>query len=255
MARKRRENPEFIDCGFTVIVDSNEGAPYSLKGMSRRHSSGVSLPLIVPTVRKPLWCTDPVDIQIRHGRHVDTHKVGFADYSIVGLHRHVQIERKSLSDLFSTIAGRRGRFEAEIRRLDRDCKAAYVVIEADWPQISTYNCDGIDPAFDKTGNPLDSILTGSGSDDYGDLEMIVDSRQRKGKMAPSVVLGTITSWSMKYRNVHWLMCGNRAMGETITFKILQEFWDKVQENFYPDIDPDSLKVQECDGNSIKRPVR
>lgn len=254
MTNRKREVPEFLTCPFTVVVDSNEQAPFSFKGFSKKHSTGVSLPLIVPTIRRALWTMNPVDIQIRRGKHVDIHRVGLADYSILGLEKHIQIERKSLSDLFSTIAGRRGRFEAEIKRLNKDCKASYITVEADWTQISTYNCDGIDPAFDKTENPLDTILTGSGSDDYGDLEMIVDSRQRKGKMSPSVVLGTITSWSMKYRNVHWLLCGNRAMSETITFKILQEFWDKVQENFYPDIDPDSLKVQECDGNSVKRPV-
>lgn len=236
MARSRRPIPEFIQNPFKVVVDSNETTPYLFRGISRKHASGVSLPLVVDIVRKPLWATDPLDIQVRRGKHIDTHRVGYADYSIDGLERHIQIERKSISDLFGTIGGRRGRFEAEITRLDRDCKAAYVVIEADWPQISIYSGEGIDPAFDRSPNPVIETLFGNGPTS-DNLDVVVDSRPRKGKTQPSVVLGTIASWSMKYRNVHWMLCGNRAMGEAITFKLLSEFWEKVQEGYYIDIDP------------------
>ncbi len=250
MAKSRKKPlPDFVPCPFTVIVDSNEGAPYPFRGMQRRHSSGVLIPYTVNTVKKSLWSTNVRDVRIRKGKNVFTHAVGLADYSILGLERHIQIERKSLSDLFGTIGTRRDRFEAEIKRLHEDCKAAYVIIEAGWPDISIYNTTGIDRAVDHTGNPLDAILSEPVNDE--DLDFIVDSRERKGRMQPSVVLGVITSWSQKYRNVHWMPCGNREMAETLTFKYLSEFWDKVQEGFYPDIVP----VQQENGAMNVGPIK
>jgi hypothetical protein len=206
------------------------------------------LPYVVTTTKMALWAALIRDVRIRKGKHVETHAVGLADYSILGLEKHIQIERKSLSDLFGTIGARRDRFEAEIKRLHEDCKAAYVIIEAGWPEISIYNTTGIDRAVDHTGNPLDAILSEPVGDD--DLGFIMDSRERKGRMQPSVVLGVITSWSQKYRNVHWMPCGNREMAETLTFKYLSEFWDKVQEGFYPDIVP----VQHENGAMNVRPI-
>ena len=248
---RKKPIPDFIPCPFTIVVDSNEGAPYQFAGMTHKHSSGAVIPFIVSTVKKPLWSTMTRDIRIRKGKHVLTHAVGLADYTILGFEKHIQIERKSLSDLFGTIGARRDRFEAEIKRLHEDCKSAYVIIEADWAQISIYNTAGIDPRVDRTNNPLDAIFSEPAGED--DLDFIIDSRERKGRMQPSVILGVITSWSQKYRNVHWMPCGSRSMAETITFKYLSEFYDKVQEGFYPDIVPVQNEIGVSHVGPIERP--
>ena len=235
MARARKPIPQYLENGFKIIVDSNETLGYTFQGFSRRHSSGVRLPLAIELVHLPLWSTDRRDVTVGSGKRQETHSVGYADYSIEGLHRHIQIERKSLSDLVSTVAGRHSRFEAEIKRLHEDCLVAAVVIEATLAQISVYNTDASTEQVRE--NPLDGLIGGvggCGGFDQDDLSFEVDARPRFGKTSPEVVLGTISSWKQKYRNVHWEFCGNRSMAEMWTLKILQNFWDKWIEGFWDD---------------------
>lgn len=238
MARARKPIPEYLTCPFTIIMDSNEGLPFQFQGHSRRHSSGKKLPLVIQTERQALWAMDQRDVTISRGKKSETHRVGYADYSIKGLERYIQIERKEIGDLFGTIGGRHSRFEAEIKRLHEDCLVSAVVIEATLAQISVYNTDASTEQVRDSENPLDGLLVDDAdllvSDD---LEFTVDARPRFGKTSPEVVLGTISSWKQKYRNVHWEFCGNRSMAEMWTLKILQDFWDKVQEGHWPNIGP------------------
>jgi hypothetical protein len=108
------------------------------------------------------------------------------DYSIVGHEEKVSIERKSLDDLYSTLAGDRERFEREHERL-AECEFAAVVIEAPWPVI----------------------LGGS-------------SRSR---LNPSSIWHTALSWSVRYR-VQWWALEDRRTAEIGTFRLLEAWWHK-----------------------------
>jgi hypothetical protein len=164
---------------FTVVVDSNEGAPYQFQGLKQRTGDG-GKPIVVRTVQKAMWAM---------GRK--EHGVGLADYSIDGWEERVQVERKSLEDLWNTLSGRRAEFEKEIARLNRDCEYAAVVVEASWTAI-------------KAGIP--------GRD-----------------LAPESVIGTIRAWRQRYPGVHWLPMLDRRQAEVETFWILERFWLDHQE--------------------------
>ena len=151
-------------CPFTVVIDSNEGAPYTFKTM-RSDAGNI---LIVNTVHSPLW------------------RLGMADYSILGHEQHVQIERKSLDDLFATLGQRRGEFEAEIYRLNQRCDHAEVVIEGNLNDVKRW--------------------TGHGPH-------------------PNSVVGTVEAWQFRYPRVHWKFCGSRSDAERRTFKVLVTYWN------------------------------
>lgn len=176
-------------CPFTVVVDSNESAPYTFLGLENSKQR----PLIVKTTSKALWSVERKNIEVARVRGKRAPKivrfsarVGLADYCIDGHEFGIQIERKSISDLFSTLAGRRERFECEIKRLHDDCDMAYVVIEGDWPDILRY---------------------------------------RQSQLSPKSVIGTITAWEQRYANVHWRLCPGRAAAELMTYRILRRWWD------------------------------
>lgn len=170
---------EFEICPFTVVVDSNEGAPFQFTGIKGKKVSGERKPIVVRTVKKPLW---------NWGR--DVHGVGLADYSIDGIEDEIQIERKSVSDLFSTLGDRRDGFEAEIKRLNSHCIYAAVVIEGGYGHISSFHEHGPEP---------------------------------------SSVIGTILAWSQRYPGVHWIPAGSRDMAERLTFRILERYWNDKTE--------------------------
>lgn len=159
---------------FTVVIDTNEGAPYQFTGILGRSKNGVKLPQVIRTVKKPMWAMGRQEFG-----------VGLADYSIDGLETEIQIERKSISDLFGTLGGRRQNFENEIARMSEQCKVAYVMIEGSYGHIASFRDHGPEP---------------------------------------SSVIGTMVSWGQKYRNVHWITAGSRDMAERLTFRMLESFW-------------------------------
>ena len=146
----------------TIVIDSNEGAPFQFRDITEN-----KVPLVVRTIRKPMW--------------VD----GLADYSLEGFERQVQVERKSIDDLFGTLGQRRDRFQAEIARLHDTCDFAAVVVEADEFAIRCWQGHGPHPVS---------------------------------------VLGTIHAWQQRYHKVHWLLCRSRATAEVNTFQVLKRFW-------------------------------
>ena len=181
-------------CPFTVVVDSNESAPYTFLGLE----NSKQIPLIVKTTSKALWTVERRDIEIARVKGVRdpkivrfTEKVGLADYCIDGHEFGIQIERKSISDLFSTLAGRRERFECEVKRLHEDCEIAYVVVEGDWPDILRY---------------------------------------RESRLNPKSVTGTITAWEQRYPKVHWRLCPGRPAAELMTYRMLKRWWDDRHED-------------------------
>lgn len=119
--------PEFDMCPFTVVVDSNEGAPWLFRDLVAK---GTKRPLVIKTVKKPLWSMHRQGITVDGKLYVR----GLADYSIDGHEEHIQIERKSHEDLYGTLGDRRGEFEAELIRLS-ECRFACVIVECGWPHL------------------------------------------------------------------------------------------------------------------------
>jgi len=134
-----KAKPTIDICPFKVVVDSNEGGPFPFIGIKSRDHKDRDL--IIECVRKPLWCHEPREVEIKGAQH----KVGWGDYSIEGYESKLAIERKSIADLFGTLSSRRDRFEAEIKRLHEDCEFAAVIVEGDWSQILTWRGNGPDP--------------------------------------------------------------------------------------------------------------
>jgi ERCC4-type nuclease len=176
----------FRTCPFTIIVDSNETAPFPFAGFTTkgtRKNEPEKIPLIIPTERQALWALNRREVQIKG----ESYSVGFADYSIKGLEQQVSIERKSVSDLFGTLSSRRGKFEAEICRLHEDCEFAAVIVEGSWPEILVYRETGLNP---------------------------------------NSVVGTIVAWMQRYNKVHWVLAPSRAAAERLTFRMLERFWEE-----------------------------
>lgn len=166
---------------FRVVIDVNEGLAYRFADL-KTDGAKAGRTIVVSTITKALYQMGKESVQVNDKWY---HK-GLADYSIDGLEEHIQIERKSLEDLYGTLGGRRDDFEAEIARLNM-CDFAAVVIEAGWHDILF--------------NPPEY-----------------------SRLAPKVVSRTITSWSMRYPHVHWFTCAGRAHAEPFTFRLLEMFW-------------------------------
>lgn len=160
-----------------VAVDSREQAPYSF--------------LNIPRPKAGRRVTDGEWFEII----TEVHGLKEGDYSIAGTERLVAVERKSLADLYGTLAGGRERFKAEIERLESYDTAA-VVIEASWDEI---------------------IRPEHYHDDW------------KSRLDPRSVFGTIISWSARHPNIHWFPCSGRRLAEITTFEILRKAWDRAEK--------------------------
>lgn len=100
-------------CPFQIVIDTREQAPFSFEGLELgKHST----PMKVETVR---------------------HKLDTGDYSIVGYENRICIERKSISDLVSTIFHDRDRFIQELKRMQHMDFSA-IMVEADWKDVLYY---------------------------------------------------------------------------------------------------------------------
>jgi ERCC4-type nuclease len=148
---------------FVVLIDDREGLPYSFIGCDPKR--------IVLTNRKRL-------------------KTG--DYSLKEYENEINIERKTLEDLFSTLGQERERFKEEFERLNQSVFAA-VVIEASLEEVL---------------NP---------SEFHQDWHSLLNSNS---------VFGTITSWSIRYPKVHWFFGGNRSNSERITFDLIRKYFEE-----------------------------
>lgn len=162
---------------FTVIVDTRESAPFgfhhTLHNSGSRHGYK---PLMIPIVRRGLLT---------------------GDYSIEGFEKQIVCERKSLADLFGSLAGaggeRRERFAAEHERMQEIVLwggFACVVIEAS--------------RADARNNP-----PGHGAH-------------------PNAVLSASIRWPRRY-GVPWVWAGTRTEAELFCFEWLADCWRKLTE--------------------------
>jgi hypothetical protein len=111
---KKRQSQDYVECPFTIVVDTREGAPWYFKGFTA-DADKKNLPLVIPTITRGL----------RTG-----------DYSIDGFEDEVCVERKSVADLYMSVSAERDRFEREFNRMSsmRHCD---VVVEGDLLEICT----------------------------------------------------------------------------------------------------------------------
>lgn len=164
MARAKRK---FVECAFAIVVDERESAPYSFVAM---RDDRTRLPIMVPL-------------------HTKTLKTG--DYTILGHEHRLTIERKSKSDLFSTISpktengARRERFIAQLQRMN-EMEFAAVAVEATVPQIW----------FDPPEN---------------------------SELSPKSVIRSIFSWMVKFPRVQWVMSESRIWSEMTVYRLLEKF--------------------------------
>lgn len=160
---------------FTIIVDTREQFPYHFTGF-RADSRHKYKPLIIPTKRAAL-------------------KTG--DYSIEGFEDRVAVERKSLSDLYSSLGGERDRFKREFERLNK-LDHAKLVIEASWHEIINH------PPLRRPSKNGRLLL-------------------------PKHVYRTAHWWQQEYPRVHWWASETRNFAERNTFRALQVFWLRQQK--------------------------
>ena len=142
------EEDHFVEMPFTVVVDTNEGAPFRFRNLytfskGRKNDPIIitrnrkAAPLIVPIVERALWAE------------------GGADYTIDGMENEIQIELKhSVEDLFNSVGRRRVNFEKEIARLNENTRYSLVVITATWQQIR----DGVQQSSVRPQAVVNTIL-------------------------------------------------------------------------------------------------
>ena len=105
------------------------------------------------------------------------------DYSLLGLHDRIALERKSLADLTGTLTTGRERFSRECER-GQGLEYFGLIIEASLEDVRRHNY--------------------------------------RSKAAPQSLLQSLAAFSVRYGlHVHW--CGCREGGEYMTFSLLQKY--------------------------------
>jgi len=157
-------------CPFRIIVDSNETYPYSFEEIDNPTGRGK---LIVPLITKRL-------------------REDEGDYQVDGM-PEITVERKSLEDLYRTLAGRDD-FKKQVKTMNTFFRVSFVVIEATYFEV---------------------VAPGKFDKDW------------QSKLSPRSVWHTINSWRVRYPRVHWVAAGNRRMGELVTFDLLYRAWKNL----------------------------
>ncbi len=153
-----------VTSDFVVARDSREQAPWSFH-------------FIVLRGKKILVQTDYVAL-----------KTG--DYSIFGYLDKITIERKSMSDAFSTFGGQRERFERELERMTM-FDFACVIIEADRTAVREHP-----PEF--------------------------------SKVSPEAVIKSADAWMMKYK-IPFIFEASRLNAEATCYWFLDRWWKQQKE--------------------------
>jgi len=166
--RDERDDP--LACPFIIAIDTREQAPWSFTGF-RADSQKKFRPLVI---------------------HTETKTLQSGDYSIVGFESRLSIERKSLSDAFSTFTTDRERFERELVRLNRMDFAA-VVIEAGW----------------------EALIAGP---------QRIDKSELHSQVIGKTVYRSMLAWSQRFPRVHWFPMPSRQLAEHTCFRLLERWW-------------------------------
>ena len=151
---------------FTIVVDSREKAPFGFRGILGTARQGHRV-LVVP------W-------------EFDTLTTG--DYSIRGYESAVAVERKSHTDLISSLGKARDRFRREMERLAEMTYAAVVV-----------ECS---------------------------LSDLVRKAPEWSRMCPRSVVATMIAWSLDFTVPFWL-ADTRRQAEVLTFRYLEKAYARL----------------------------
>lgn len=169
------KEPEMV-----IVIDHREGLPFTFASVASS---------IYPwrTVQGCLQTGDYSTPIIRH-------RESKCDIIVEAqTHHQIAIERKSLSDLYSTLGSHRGRFESEFERL-REFGYAAVIIESPWPAILSPN----------------------------------DHLDWPTQLSPKSVFATLTAWSQRF-GVHIHACPDRDFAEQLTFRLLERWTRDYRE--------------------------
>ena len=150
---------------WKIVIDTREQCPYNFEYMSI--GSGKS--------RR--------DVEIL----TVAHKLKCGDYSIEGFEDRIAIERKSPSDLYSTLSRGRERFIRELALLNQ-LEFAAVIVESEWAQLLT--------------DPPD-----------------------RSRLNPVSVDGMILAFMIRFPKVHWVFRPGRFASSKTVYKILSRFWE------------------------------
>ena len=153
----------------------------------------------------PLGCTVIADTREQHPWKfpiVESGTLKTGDYSVAGLEDVAVIERKSLSDAWSSCGSGRGskfatsraRFRREFERM-ADMKMACVIVEGSMGQLAT--------------------------------------QPERSMVDPATVIGTYRSWWVKYGVPCWF-ADNRAMAQRFAGLLLVDFWKMFRNNIKGD---------------------
>lgn len=188
---------------FEVAIDTREQAPWDFRGLKADADQG----------RRPLL----VRVQMLG--------LPTGDYSLIGHHDRVAIERKSLQDLYGTIGQGRERFERELERLqsiaDQPGGHAAVIVEASWEQAlwrPCPTCQGIGRVAGENYEELDCTVCGGS----GRLHPVEHSR-----LSPKTVFRSVNAWELRYPGVHWHFMGPRELAQQKAFRLLERWWETV----------------------------
>lgn len=115
------------------------------------------------------------------------------DYSVAGYEDHITVERKSLTDLFSSFGQGRDRFEREVQRMS-EFRYAAIVCEADWMTI-------------------------------------IKNPPPHTRLSPKSILASVVAWQQRY-GVHFWACPGRQFAERLTYRILNRYFCDMTGSTY-----------------------
>lgn len=152
--------------------------------------------VVIDTREQAPYSFQGLEANADHGRaplvvHCERATLPTGDYSIRGMERYIVVERKSLSDAYGTFIGDRERWERELDRMMK-IPSCHVVIEAGWDEIAA-----------------------------GPVKV-------DGAKIGKAVMRSIFAWTIRFPHVHWWAAPSREWGETMTFRILEKFWEADQ---------------------------
>jgi ERCC4-type nuclease len=176
---------------ITIVIDTREKAPFSF--------------------------SDAVRTEVK------TLAVG--DYSIAGLENQIVCERKSLSDLLSSLTHGRERFQRELKQL-RAFRFACIIIEADWETLlkgdfliptSAFTFKQFARKQIQEGKPEPELIERDGN------------LYRRCNVSSNAVLGSLMAFFTKYR-IAIMPVPDHAMAGVLCEKMLTLFADEIRRD-------------------------
>lgn len=156
--------PQVYHCPFQILIDTREKQPYEFQGLVSNADQG-SLPIEVKTAR----------VTIHNG-----------DYQIAGLENRIAIERKSLEDLYGSVAQRRENFEERLERMASECGRSFVIVEAE-------------------------------------RSVLLANPPQFTQYSPKSLSRTLLAWDFRFPT-KWCFMASRALAMAMTFRLLERAW-------------------------------